>query len=144
MTNTEIKDIIEDIVTARVGFIEWEKMETLDDTPVVIGSITPDDNSQGFLELRYAATAYDSTLVDVVGISGIKRVPFKKFGGVVFLGIIDPHYSNTGTGVMTSSDITIVTGGSGGEKIELQATGATGATATWDIVTIINSSITEI
>jgi hypothetical protein len=134
MTHDDIKKLIEGIVATKTGHAVRSRYITEDDTPIVAWSITPDDNSNGVLELRYVAATTDTT---VIGISGTLRVPYFKMGGYVSLGTVAIVDSEPGSGVMSSSGFTLAANVG---AIEGTATGATGQQAAWEFISINNSA----
>src|SRR4051812_1008301 len=136
MNSTVVRDIAESVVTQRVGFIEWETFETSDDAETALGFIKPQDSSAGFIEVRYSASCYDS---GVLNMSGYKIVPYTKDAGVVTLGADTDLFFLAGSGIMASTDLSLV---ADGENINIIVTGAL-ALVKWDIKTFLHYSIAQ-
>lgn len=128
-----IKDIIHEALRSRYGLTPWQRFITEDATPFVFNAVDVEDNSSGFLEVRYAATMNDS---GIIALNGIKRVPFTREGGDIALGSATDEYLNAGSGAMAASEITVAAVGG---TIEISATGADGQVA-WEVTTFLNSA----
>lgn len=133
MTALQIKELIKEIIAGKLGQFERISDITEDDQPKVLLSVDPKDNSTGTLEVRYAAATIDTTLV---GISGIKRVPYTKEGGIVTLGTVTDVEINAGSGIMAASDFTLAASAG---TIEGTGTGAT-QQVNWEILKIFNGA----
>jgi hypothetical protein len=139
MNYTNERLIALDMIAAKVGFIDWAKEETTSDTPTVLKVITPDDNSAGFIEVRYAAACDDGGTIQ--SLIGIKRVPYTKTAGYVTLGTETDEYLVAGAGSMAASELTIA---ANTDTIEISGTGVLDTVVSWDIIPFINSAIAQI
>lgn len=97
-------------------------------------TITLDANSRGIVEVRVEAVSSDGTK----GLTGIKRVRYKKIAGTLTLGTVETEMAIERDGGLTTADFTITTSSN---NVIIQVTGESAQALDWK-VTILTTNKT--
>ena len=108
-----------------------DSVTTTNATPTTIHTVTINSNSRGIIEVRMAGITSDN----LEGITGIKRVRYKKIAGTLTLGTVEDEMA-TELDLLTTATYTITTSGN---NIIVQVTGEAATTINWKATVLVTN-----